>query len=140
MRDDAVDVLGIIIQSTVTLSSCEAELNGVCKGASISLGLQSVAKDLGFHWDVALESDATAAIGVCRRRGLGKIRHLAVADLWVQDRLRRGDFTLSKIPGTENTSDTLTTIVDRSTLEKHLDTLGLCSATSRADLAPGINP
>ena len=31
-------------QATVTLSSAEAELNGIRKGASISLGLQSVAK------------------------------------------------------------------------------------------------
>ena len=126
-------------QATVTLSSAEAELNGICKGASISLGLQSVAADLGLHWTLALESDATAAIGVCRRRGLGKIRHLATADLWVQDRLRRGDFTLSKIPEAEKTSDILTKYVDRATLEKHLQTLGLHIETGRASSAPTID-
>ena len=67
-------------QSTVTLSSAEAELNGICKGASNSLGLQSIARDLGMEWSIALKTDATAAIGITRRRGLGKIRHLATAD------------------------------------------------------------
>ena len=99
-------------QSTVTLSSGEAELCGICKGTSISLGLISIAKDLGFSWQLQVQTDATAAIGVCRRRGLGKIRPLGPADLWIQDRLRAGDFSLVKIPGAEHTSDILTKHVD----------------------------
>ena len=83
-----------ITQPTIALSSGEAELGGICRGASIALGLQSLAKDLGIELKVNIHTDATAAIGICRRRGLGKIRHLHVADLWVQDRLKRGDFTL----------------------------------------------
>ena len=62
-------------QTTVALSSGEAELTGICKGASTCIGLQSVAKDLGFHWPLEIHSDATAAIGICNRRGLGEIRH-----------------------------------------------------------------
>ena len=83
-------------QSTVALSSGEAELGGICKGSSICLGLQSVARDLGFQWPLRMFTDATAAIGICHRKGLGKIRHLAVADLWVQDKVRAGDFLLEK--------------------------------------------
>ena len=127
-----------VTQPTVTLSSAEAELTGICKSTSISLGLISVAKDLGFDWTLDLLSDASAAIGVCRRRGLGKIRHLATADLWIQDRLRKGDFTLSNIAGDQNTSDILTTHVDRCTLEKHLSTLGLRIETRRPESAPTL--
>ena len=29
-----------------------------------------------------------AAIGICRRTGIGRVRHLAVGQLWVQERLR----------------------------------------------------
>ena len=86
-------------QSTVALSSGEAELGRICSGSSKALGLQSVARDLGVVLQVDVLTDATAAIGICRRRGLGNIRHLAVADLWVQDRLRSGDVTLAKILG-----------------------------------------
>ena len=127
-----------VTQTTVTLSSAESELSGICKGSSVSLGLISVAKDLGFTWDLVVETDASAAIGISRRRGLGKIRHLAVADLWVQDRVRSGDFVLRKVPGSENASDLLTKFVDRPLLLKHLSRMGLYKEEGRAALAPTI--
>ena len=126
-------------QSTVTLSSAEAELTGICKGGSIGLGMQSIAKDLGFQWELILHSDASAAIGICRRRGLGKVRHLAVADLWVQDRLRTKDFQLRKILGTENPADMLTKHVERVLIERHLSKLCMRFTQGRAASAPTID-
>ena len=83
-------------QSTVALSSAEAELTGISKGAAQGLGLRSIARDLGIELSLRLMSDATAAIGISRRRGLGKVRHLATADLWMQDRIRKGDLPLTR--------------------------------------------
>ena len=102
------------------------------------MGLVSVAKDLGISWTLTLQTDSTAAIGICRRRGLGKIRHLATADLWVQDRIRAGDFSLKKVLGAENISGIITKFTDRATLCKHLKTVGLRQETGRAALAPRI--
>ena len=99
-------------QSVVALSSAEAELTGICAAAGEGLGLQSLCADLGLDTTLTVHSDAAAAIGVCKRRGLGRIRHLAVADLWIQDRLRTKDFDLVKIAGSENPSDILTKNVD----------------------------
>ena len=73
-------------------------------------------------------TDATAAIGICRRRGLGKIRHLAVADLWVQDKVRAKDFGLHKVAGAQNPADILTKHVSKDVLQKHLPSFGLCSS------------
>ena len=126
-------------QTTVALSSAEAELTGICKGASQGLGLKSVAADLGIDVTLQVMTDATAAIGICRRRGLGKVRHLATADLWVQDRLRKRDFSLEKIPGSENPSDMLTKHVDRTLLHKHMSKLGLVYESGRAISAPSID-
>ena len=75
-------------QTTVALSSGGAELGGICRGASLALGLESLAKDLGIDLSLEILTDATAAIEICRRRRLGKLRHLHIADLWVQYRLR----------------------------------------------------
>ena len=125
-------------QSTVALSSGEAELGGICKGASNALGMRSVAEDLGFSLSVEVLTDATAAIGICRRRGLGKIRHLAVADLWVQDRVKTGDFVLTKVPGQQNPADILTKYTDRATLQKHLAAMDLYLEDGRPDSAPAI--
>ena len=126
-------------QSTVALSSAEAELTGICKGAAQSLGLQSLAADLGIKVQVTIMTDATAAIGIARRRGLGKVRHLATADLWIQDRLRKKDFTLTKIPGSDNPADMLTKHVDKSIMSKHMKTLGLRYEGGRAASAPSID-
>ena len=71
-------------QSVVAMSSAEAELTGICRSATIALGLQSLCLDLAQPTHLKIASDSTAAIGICRRR-LGRVRHLAVADLWIQE-------------------------------------------------------
>ena len=71
------------MQTTVCLSSGKAELRGISDGLAQALGIQSIAKDLGMSWPIKMFSDATAAIGIARRRDMGRIRHLDVTDLWV---------------------------------------------------------
>ena len=34
---------------------------------------------------VPLETDSTSASGICRRRGVGRLRHLHKKELWLQD-------------------------------------------------------
>ena len=125
-------------QSTVALTSAEAELTGIAKGAAQGLGLQTIAKDLGMDLGLCIKSDATAAIAISRRPGLGKVRHLATADLWVQDRVRKNDFRLEKILGAENPADMLTKHVDRALMGKHMAKLGLFFEEGRAESAPDI--
>ena len=127
-------------QTTVALSSAEAELSGICKGSSKAIGMRSTLRELGLDMTLEICSDAAAAIGICRRRGLGKIRHLAVADLWIQDHLREGDFALSKVEGPDNPADILTKFVDKATLDKHIGTLSLEELGGRAESAPTIGP
>ena len=74
-------------QPTISLSSAEAELHGIARGAAQGIGLQSVARDLGMHFDIVIMTDAAAAIGIVRRRGLGQVRHLDVTDLWIQENI-----------------------------------------------------
>ena len=125
-------------QTTVALSSGEAELGGICRGSSVGLGLQSLARDLSIDFELEVLTDATAAIGICRRRGLGKIRHLHTADLWIQDRLRKGDFKLTKVLGVDNPADMLTKHILRDTMLKHMSRMGLRSEEGRAQSAPTI--
>jgi hypothetical protein len=125
-------------QSTVALSSAEAEVTGISKGAAQGLGLQTIAADLGISLSLKVMSDATAAIGISRRRGLGKVRHLATADLWMQDRIRKGDFSLEKIAGADNPADMLTKHVARDLISKHMSALGLSYEDGRAESAPTI--
>ena len=120
----------------LALSSGEAELMSVVKGTTESMGLQALYKDLGMDMKIAVRSDATAAIGIVSRAGFGKVRHLAVADLWVQGAAKRGLVEYTKIPGHLNPADMLTKAVERALMEQHSQTLGQTSIGGRASSAP----
>ena len=55
--------------------------------------MQSLARDMNWNLKPNVHSDATAANGIAKRRGLDKVRHLHTSDLWIQDRVRNGDVT-----------------------------------------------
>ena len=123
-------------QRAVTLSSAEAELYGLVKGTTEALGIQSWGLDLGLTMQVRIHADSAAAIGICRRSGIGRVRHLAVGQLWVQEGLRRGEFTLFKVQGDQNPSDIFTKCVSRELRDRHLSKLNLHRVDGRAATAP----
>ena len=63
--------------AVLALSSGEAELMSLVKGSTESLGLQALHKDFDIEMNICVKSDATAAIGIVSRYGLGKVRRLA---------------------------------------------------------------
>jgi hypothetical protein len=123
-------------QKRITLSSGEAELGAVVRGFSEALGIQSVARDLGVELQPEVHADSSAAIGICRRSGIGKVRHLAVGQLWIQDLVRSGECSLHKVLGTENPADLMTKPLARAEIDGHLGRLGLSRAAGRAETAP----
>ena len=125
-------------QRGVTLSSAEAELGGIVKSAGEGIGLRSLAQDLGATLALELHADSSAAIGICKRTGIGKVRHLAVGQLWVQERVRTRDFRLYKVLGTANPADALTKSLARETLDGHIERMGLTRAGGRAESAPKL--
>ena len=92
-------------QTTVARSSGEAELYACNLGASKGLGLQAVMKEIGWRYEVRIQVDANATIGTLHRRGLGKLRHVEVEELWLQQEISKKKISVSKIKGTENTAD-----------------------------------
>ena len=89
-------------QTTISLSSGESELHGIASGCAKALGVQSLMRDMGWTMPITVHSDATAAIGIARRKGLGKIRYLHVTVLWIKNKNRSKQIKLLKILGTEN--------------------------------------
>ena len=90
---------------------------------------------LGLH----VHADATAAIGMASRRGVGKVRHLDTTHLRLQERVRSNDFKLSKVAGRDNMGDAFTKYVDRATLMRHMENINVCYEDGRAAEAPSIN-
>ena len=83
-----------------------------------------------------LKADATAAKGIAQRTGLGKVRHLEVAQLWLQDRVSNREMQILKVPTTDIWADALTKHIFRDGLEKHAGQVGLHHCEGRHELAP----
>ena len=101
----------------------------------------SLAGDFGDKLDGRIHSDAAAAIGIINRTGVGKLRHLRVQYLWLQDKVRRSELMVQKVPGVDNPADLLTKHLAADTMHKHLRRLQVRShGASRqycANIAPG---
>ena len=95
-------------QQVIALSSGEAEYYGMVKGAGNALGLSGVFRDMGIEHEITLYTDSSAAKGISGRRGLGKVRHVELSELWLQDQVARGRIAVRKIRGEDNFSDSLT--------------------------------
>lgn len=93
---------------SIALSSCEAEVNAALKGAIEGLNVQRLAATLGDRLSLELKTDASAARGVILRQGVGKVSHLQVKQLWLQENVAARGLTIAMIPKAENCADALT--------------------------------
>ena len=126
-------------QPTIALSPGEAELAALVKSTSEGLGVIAAMEEWGIEVDLVVKSDAVAAIGMVKRQGLGRIRHLAVADLWIQQKSKEGSVHYVKLDGSKNTSDILTKPVDAEILGRHMQGLGFEFREGRNVLTPDFN-
>ena len=72
------------------------------EGVTRAKGLLSLASEMGFR-DLSnvvhLGTDSSAAKSFVCRRGLGRMRHLEIRDLWLQKEVREGRVEVRKIKG-----------------------------------------
>ena len=86
----------------MALASAEAELYGLVRASAEILGLISMYKDVGTHMNGVVLGDASAALAIVARRGLGKLRHLDTNYLWIQEKAAKGDLNFNKVAGADN--------------------------------------
>ena len=125
-------------QGIIALSSGEAEYCGVVKAASVALGTRALFRDMGVCVGIEIYTDATAAKGIASRRGLGRVRHISVQFLWVQEKVANGEFSLHKIPGEVNLVDLCTNHVNPNTLEKMMTLFSLEFCEGRSAECPNL--
>ena len=73
-------------QKSITLSSAEAELVAAVTMRTELIGITQLAADWGVSLRGRVHVDSSAAIGVAQRRGNGKLRHVRVGTLWIQEK------------------------------------------------------
>ena len=77
-----------LTQATVALSSGEAEYLSLVKAACEGIGIQALARDLGWEMRLIIDVDSSTARSIANRTGVGKLWHIKTRVLWVQQAVR----------------------------------------------------
>jgi hypothetical protein len=125
-------------QKTVALSSGEAELTAMVKATCEGLGVSALAEDWGSKKRIVLYADSSAALGVVKRKGAGKLRHVKVGMLWVQEKREDNSVQFKKVDGLKNPADLMTKNNGSPTLDEHCRRLKLQEEAGRANKASNL--
>ena len=114
-------------QGAIALSSAEAEFYALIDAVLRAKWAQSVLSELGAVVSPVAEActDSSAAKSFVSRRGLGKMRHLELRDLWLQREVGDGKVLVKKVLGTENPADAMTKFLNRQALQDRLRRMSL---------------
>ena len=114
-------------QHAYALSSAEAELYAMVEAATRAKGLVTLAQEVGLNLSnvIKLGTDSSAAKSFVSRRGLGRMRHLEIRDLWLQQEVREGRIQVHKVAGTKNPADLMTKILSTREVQARLKEMGL---------------
>ena len=112
-------------QQLVSLSSAEAELNAAVKAGQEGLGISNLLEELGVRMHVQLRGDSSANHGIITRQGTGKVKHLSVRQLWLQEQTALGRVSHIKVPRLQNGADALTHHWTKSEGELHFPTFSV---------------
>ena len=118
-------------------STAEAELVALVKGTSEAKGVASLVKDLSGKeaGKISVYTDASAAIGITQRQGIGKTRHIDVGLLWIQQNTKNGEVDVNKVDGALNPADMFTKAVPAEVTWRHMEAMGFESREGRAEAA-----
>ena len=120
-------------QKIIALSSGEAELVAIVKMSTELIGMMSMYLDFDRHLGARVFADSNAALGVVQRKGAGKLRHIRVQTLWVQDARESGQLEYKKVGGLANPGDLMTKHLSRKMMTDHLRALAIDLREGRAE-------
>ena len=84
---------------------------------------------------IGVYTEASAAIGIAQRRGSGKVRHIDVGMLWIQQNQRAGEVDIQKVETKRNPADVFTKHVPAEVVWRHLGSMGFEDRQGKAELA-----
>ena len=83
-------------------------------------------------------ADASAALGIVHRKGLGKVRHIDTNTVWVQQAACTKRIQYEKVHGTVHPADALTKQLPEPTRTAHFSRINLEFREGRAATAPEL--
>ena len=70
---------------------------------------------------------------------MGKVRHIELNQLWLQEKVNNNDIEMRKVKGEDNVADALTKHLDQQNIIKHLQATGQMIQEGRHELAPAAD-
>ena len=95
-------------QQLIALSSAEAELNASVRAGQEGLGVIIFSEEIGTPHGAGILGDSRDAHGINMRVGSGRVKHVSIRQLWLQERVSAGHLTCRKIPREINCADAMT--------------------------------
>ena len=80
----------------------------------------SLASDFRIKLQASVHTDASAALAVTPRQGLGKLRHIAAHWQWVQEQAKQGNINMKKVNGMEYLADLFAKHLPIDEVNEHL--------------------
>ena len=74
---------------------------------------------------IIIEMDSSSTEKVMRKRGVGRMRHRAIKELWLQDEVRNGRIEVKHVKGLVNPADLMTNALPRKRLWELCELVGL---------------
>ena len=63
------------------------------------MGIRSLLKDFGVESEGVVYADSSAALAIAKRKGAGKMRHININCLWIQEKVDEKQLELGKVLG-----------------------------------------
>ena len=76
--------------------------------------------------------------GYYEGKGLGKVRHIEVNQLWIQEKVRNKEVEVVKVKGLDNLADALTKSLDLDSIRKHIKDASCYIGSGRHELMPEV--
>ena len=102
----------------------------------MGLGMRGLMEDLGMSVEVQVNTDSSAAKSITARKGAGRVRHIEVRELWVHERVAKGELKIVKVREEDNVADGLTKLVDKQKIEQYMRVCGIVKRSGRHELSP----
>ena len=122
-------------QETIATSSGVAEFLGAGSVVNEGVGLCGIYSEMDIQLTLVLRVDSTAAIGMIHRRGTGRVRHLDVRHLKLQEMIREGVLGgIEKLPTEFNRADLGTKVHDAKRMAFLTDLIGMYDSSARHEV------
>jgi hypothetical protein len=111
----------VILEKTLSLSTCEAEYKAISRGAQVLVGYRQFMEEIGFgdHLPSQMYSDNQAAIAMTKQTSSNaSTRHMKMKFHYIREQIADREVTVDYCPTLQMIADILTKALERTLFEK----------------------